>query len=766
MESFVGKTLGNRYEVSELLGEGGMAVVYKAFDPMENRVVAIKILKDEFLANEEFRRRFKNESKAIAILSHPNIVKVYDVYFSEHLQYIVMEYIEGITLKEYIKQQKIVGWKEAVHFTTQILRALQHAHDKGIVHRDIKPQNIMVLQNGTIKVADFGIARFSRGETTTITENGAIGSVHYISPEQARGELTDAQADIYSVGVVLYEMITGRLPFESESAVSVALMQVQSEPVRPRDINPMIPIGLEQITLHAMRKDKANRYQTASEMLLDLDEFKRNPSMKFDYGFTTISNGAAGAHSDTSFVPVDRGDAYDRRSNDTGYSPAPARDYNNYTQNPQQTDDEEYDDDEEEEGKSKNVLLPVLIGVFAALIVGIILLCVFYIVPKFSNDTVEIPNFVGQEYEQVLEDYPDLNFEDPVYVYSDEYDTGVVCEQSIDAGERVRSDTSIRLSVATDEGVAVEDVVGYQYSDAQEILKSYGFLVSVVPQTSTDAKEGEVIRTDPAANTVVQYGSTITLYVASVDASAPVAVPKITGKTEQEARRLLEEAGLLAGNVSQAPGSDQDKGLVLSQTPEADQEIARGSSVDFVVSSGEEEQKTVSIRVQMPSASGTTAKASAYINGNLTYETSARLDGNSLSFSFTGTGSNNEFTVYLDSFLLCEGTIDFTKDPVDYEITENNASNYEVRKAIPDVRNLSLSNARQLLENEGFTNISVLEQETSDHTPGSVISQSPTSGSSTYSLDTRVTLVVAKSPAAVTDANDPDAQNQYDNGNE
>ncbi|NLA77203.1 MAG: serine/threonine protein kinase, partial [Clostridiales bacterium] len=284
MDNYVGKRLDGRYEIKDIIGVGGMAVVYKAYDNIDDRIVAVKVLKEEFLANEEFRRRFKNESKAIAVLSHPNIVKVYDVSFGDKLQYIVMEYIEGITLKEYIEQQKIINWKEAVHFVVQILRALQHAHDKGIVHRDIKPQNIMLLQNGNIKVTDFGIARFSRGETRTMTEN-AIGSVHYISPEQARGEITDDKADIYSVGVVLYEMITGRLPFESDSAVSVAIMQVQSDAVRPRDINDSIPIGLEQITMHAMQKNPRDRYQSAAEMLLDLEEFKRNPSIKFDYSY-------------------------------------------------------------------------------------------------------------------------------------------------------------------------------------------------------------------------------------------------------------------------------------------------------------------------------------------------------------------------------------------------------------------------------------------------------------------------------------------------
>ena len=743
MESYVGKTLGNRYEVSELLGEGGMAVVYKAFDPMENRVVAIKILKEEFLANEEFRRRFKNESKAIAILSHPNIVKVYDVFFSENLQYIVMEYIEGITLKDYIKQQKIVGWKEAVHFTTQILRALQHAHDKGIVHRDIKPQNIMVLQNGNIKVADFGIARFSRGETTTITENGAIGSVHYISPEQARGELTDAQADIYSVGVVLYEMITGRLPFDSESAVSVALMQVQSEPVRPRDINPMIPIGLEQITIHAMQKDKTNRYQTASEMLLDLDEFKRNPSMKFDYGFTTIAqNSPVYQREPAQYVPVARRESYDRQPQTPNYrDPYHAAPQENYETPVESGED---DEDAEEEDNRKNVLLPVLIGVFAALVVGIVLLGVFVIGPRLSGDTVKMPNLVGQEYEAVLEQYPDLNFADPVYVYSNEYAVGVVCDQSVDPGEQISADTSIRLSVASDEGESVENVVGMQYSEAQQILKSYGFVVSIVPEESATAKEGEVIRMDPAANSVVQSGSTITLYVALAD-NSPVAVPNLLGKTEEEARQLLEDVGLVVGNVTEDTGTSSDEGTVLRQTPEAEQEVARGSSVDFVISSGEEEQKTVSIRINMPSASGATARASAYINGILTYETSVRLDGNAMSFDFSGRGSDNEFTIYIESFLLAAGTIDFSANPASYEVQQNNAADYVVEKAVPDVRNLSLSNARQILDNEGFTNISVLEQETDSYTPGTIISQSP-SDDATYPLDSRITLVVAKAP--------------------
>lgn len=284
MENYVGKRLDGRYEIMEIIGVGGMAVVYKAYDNIDHRIVAVKILKDEFITNEDFTRRFKNESRAISVLSHQNIVKVFDVSYGDRLQYIVMEYVDGITLKQYIEQQGTVNIRESIYFVTQILRALQHAHDKGIIHRDIKPQNIMLISDGTIKVADFGIARFSHSETRTMTGQ-AIGSVHYISPEQAKGTVTDAKTDIYSVGVVLYEMLTGRLPFQSDSAVSVALKQLQEDPVKPREINPSIPVGLEQIVLRAMQKTPVDRYQSASEMLLDIEAYKKNPNIKFDYSY-------------------------------------------------------------------------------------------------------------------------------------------------------------------------------------------------------------------------------------------------------------------------------------------------------------------------------------------------------------------------------------------------------------------------------------------------------------------------------------------------
>ena len=432
MDNYVGKRLDGRYEIREIVGVGGMAVVYKAYDNIDDRMVSIKVLKDEFLANEEFRRRFKNESKAIAVLSHPNIVKVYDVSLGDKLQYIVMEYVEGITLKEYIEQQGVIPWKEAVHFTTQILRALQHAHDKGIVHRDIKPQNILLLENGSIKVTDFGIARFSRGETRTMTE-AAIGSVHYISPEQARGETTDDKADIYSVGVVLYEMITGRLPFESDSAVSVAIMQVQNEATPPREINPQIPVGLEQITLHAMEKSTANRYQSAAEMLLDLDELKRNPSIKFDYTYfvdkeptkfinrESVTGGVYGAGTPN----VGGGSS-------GGASPViPDR----------------------KEGRPSNVKRNIGIGVGIGLVAAIIAVLVFLrlFTDVLGGSDLTVPNFVGKIYAEEIdgnERYEDFDF-DITYVSSTTASEGEIIKQDPVSGTKVRKGQTIKLEVVS-----------------------------------------------------------------------------------------------------------------------------------------------------------------------------------------------------------------------------------------------------------------------------------------------------------------------------
>ena len=287
MDNLIGKKLDGRYLIESLIGVGGMANVYKGRDIRTNNAIAVKVLKEEFLDNEELVRRFKNESKAISILDHPNIVKVYDVSVTDQLQYIVMEYIDGITLKEYLKQRGgALTWKEVIHFATQVLSALEHAHSKGIVHRDVKPQNIMLQADGSIKMMDFGIARFSRAQSQTVSDK-AIGSVHYISPEQAKGDHTDARTDIYSVGVMLYEMLSGHLPFDGSGTVSIAIMQISEKPKPLAQVAPNVPEGLRQITEKAMEKDPADRYQSAAEMLAAIQAFKENPSIRFEYEYNT-----------------------------------------------------------------------------------------------------------------------------------------------------------------------------------------------------------------------------------------------------------------------------------------------------------------------------------------------------------------------------------------------------------------------------------------------------------------------------------------------
>ena len=382
MDKYIGKKLDGRYEIRELIGVGGMANVYKAYDVVEARTVAVKILREEYMNNDEFMRRFRNESRAISLLDHPNIVKVYDVIFSNRIQSIVMEYIDGITLKDYIDQEKVLRWKEAVHFTVQILRALQHAHDKGIVHRDIKPHNIMLLSDGTIKITDFGIARFSRSTTKTITDK-AIGSVHYISPEQASGAFTDARSDIYSLGVMMFEMLTGKLPFEADTLVSVAIKQIQSQPTLPRSINPDIPEGLEEIVMRAMQKDADKRYQSAAEMLHDIDEFKRNPAIVFSYKYEQPPQ-----------VHIQNELRHQRAEQQTGGEQQPMKKEKKPSRRPSQQNQQSDDSYE----RKPLPVVPVMAGIaFAFLLAACAFIGMLFMVNKpFEQvENVKVPDLVG-----------------------------------------------------------------------------------------------------------------------------------------------------------------------------------------------------------------------------------------------------------------------------------------------------------------------------------------------------------------------------------
>jgi len=564
MDKYVGKRLDGRYEIKEIIGMGGMAVVYKAYDNIEDRIVAVKILKEEFSGNEEFLRRFKNESKAVALLSHPNIVKIFDVSFGDLIQYIVMEYIDGITLKEYIEQQGTLSWKETVNFTIQILRGLQHAHDKGIVHRDVKPQNIMLLPDRTIKMADFGIARFARNEHQTMTDK-AIGSVHYISPEQAKGEATDEKADIYSVGIIMYEMLTGQVPFTSKSAVSVAIMQLQNEAKKPTEVNPEIPQGLEDITMHAMQKNPSDRYKTAAEMLHDLEEFKRSPGARFEYSYFVDD-------SPTKFV-AGAGIVTEATAND---------------------DQDLYDEEDDEDEGGRSPVLPILAGIATTLVLALIALLIIFGPSLFGStgDNVVIPNFIGKKYSEVLmsDEYDDFDFvvkED----YSD-YPADVIYGQDPGEGHsQKKGNTQVTLFVSKGQLlVTVPKLNGLPASYAVTELQQKGFynyeIISIEDTSVNPAPIGAVVKTEPAGGSSVGLNTVIRIYQNVGVATDLITVPMLEGITEEEAKRAIENAGFTVGNITYEYNTNVTKGTVVFQSLLRGEQYNRGTAIDIKVSNG------------------------------------------------------------------------------------------------------------------------------------------------------------------------------------
>lgn len=685
MENYVGKRLDGRYEIQEIIGVGGMAVVYKAYDNIDDRIVAVKILKEEFLANEEFRRRFKNESKAIAVLSHPNIVKVYDVSYGDRIQYIVMECVDGITLKEYIQQQGVINYKEAVFFVTQILRALQHAHDKGIVHRDIKPQNIMLLENGAIKVTDFGIARFSRSETRTMTDS-TIGSVHYISPEQARGDITDDKADIYSVGVMLYEMLTGKLPFESDNTVSVAIMQLQQDPVKPRDINPSIPVGLEQIVLKAMQKNVNDRYQSAAEMLLDLEEFRRNPSIQFDYDYKNTEP--------TKYIP-------------------------NITGSIKHIDPVEVEDDEEEEPVVKNRTIPILVGVITALVV--VLAVAFGVLFKMGyltgNSKVKVPNFVGIIYdeEEFKNKYPNYVFDVTEKVDADVSPNEII-SQTPEKGTKIDpKKTKIELVIATNaELIEVpDDLIGTDYVTAVTRLNGLGFKIKEKEVEQKDypgIPAGTVVSINPKGGNKVSVGTSVTLEYVSYDETKEklVIVPDVSNLDEENAKKVLTSSGFTVSTKSEYSDT-VTKGYVISNTFKGSK-IPSGSNVVITVSKGKLIEQSTNISVTLPKYNGQ-GNVTATLDDTTVFTGTCTLDGSNVEVTVRGYEATSVFKFFVDGKLIYKCNVNFTSSPValsnetTYEYVGVTTTFEPVLYTIPNVVGDTYAVAMAKLRAAGFKNI-------------------------------------------------------------
>lgn len=589
MDKYTGKRLDARYEIQELIGVGGMAVVYRAYDIVEDKIVAIKILKDEFLGNKEFIRRFKNESKAIAVLSHPNIVKVYDVSFGTKIQYIVMEYINGITLKEYISQQKVIEWKDAIYFVHQILSALIHAHGKGVIHRDIKPQNIMLLKDGTIKVTDFGIARFSRNETQTMTDR-AIGSVHYISPEQAKGGVIDEKADIYSVGVMLYEMLTGKLPFEADNAVSVAIMQMQAKPKPLREINPDIPEGLEQITLHAMEKISSNRYGSAEEMLKDIDKIRDNPESKFNYKYFLDDN-------PTKYVD----------------------DINKVSKNKNSYGDEyDHKDEKKKQAKAGVIVggIAIAVGIFALIF---IFASMFSSCGRNSAKDVDVPNFIGMKLSDV-QNNPDYKFVWKVEsVYDSSKEEGVIIDQEPSPNsKKVKEGATIVLKVnSSGVLVTVPVVKGLSEDIAKSKISNVGLKTEVLMVVDEETAQGIVCNVDPQEGSKVTADSTVRLYVSKGPAEEKVIVPDVLNKSLTAAKNDIISAGLKVSDNISSESSDKPKDTVISMDPLPGISVGKDSVVKLTISSGVKREKNFEITVDLPSDVNHEVTLSYYVNGVL-----------------------------------------------------------------------------------------------------------------------------------------------------
>lgn len=566
MDQNIGKMLDNRYELIELIGRGGMANVYKAKCHRLNRMVAVKILKSDLADNAEFRRRFRDESRAVAQLSHANIVSVYDVSRSDDMEYIVMELIDGITLKQYMERRGQMDWREALHFVTQIMRALSHAHSRGIIHRDIKPQNIMVLRDGSVKVADFGIACLADAAQTLTQE--ALGSVHYISPEQARGDRIDARSDIYSSGVVLYEMLTGRLPFEGDSAVSVAIQHLSSVPLSPRDINENVPEALELICMKAMNPNPDRRYASAEAMLEDLEKFRKDPSTNMEYIRAELKE--KDDVEPTQPIPADEVASAVRKTRKTDEKPL------------------------QENNKMNKKLLFGIIGGFAALL--ILIFAAFKIFGNFGdseNGTYVVPDIRGYTVEQA-ENLPGVKGIFTIEVLgskpSTQYEPGQIMEQDPAKDHTRKNNLTIKVYLCAEEQkYYMPNLIGYDSREAKLLLDNMDIELNVTFKETYDDQvpAGQVISTTPASDSELKKGNNVLVFVSLGKETKPVTVPSFIGMTLENAIAKAQELGLAVGGTTYQT-SDVTVGKVIDQSLAVNSTVEEGTTISFTVSKGQE----------------------------------------------------------------------------------------------------------------------------------------------------------------------------------
>ncbi len=588
MDKYIGRLLDNRYEILEVIGTGGMAVVYKARCHRLNRLVAIKILKDDYLEDEDFRSRFHTESQAVAMLSHPNIVSVYDVSTSVSLEadYIVMELIEGISLKDYMEKKGVLNWKETLHFAMQIAKALQHAHSRGIVHRDIKPHNVMVLKNGSVKVTDFGIARMmSQGNTLT---KEALGSVHYISPEQAKGGRVDDRSDIYSLGVVMYEMMAGRPPYDGESPVAVAIQHINGGASMPSTLNPNIPGGLEQIIMKAMATAPGKRYSSATEMLHDMDEFRKDPTILFDYNVMPLDAVTVLGKEERAADPAGGktvAQKVERKSQ--GGAVAHNADVRRTPDRPRQR--------KQEENEESNRVAATAIIVCSA--VAVVAIVVFLIVllgscDPSASEPLLVPQLVGESYEDVVDRYPDLNIIKSQELFDDTVSAGIILEQDPAKGTQVQSGDTVGVTVSLGKApMEMGNILNYPKTNAQEYLQSMNLDLKLQykEEYSEDVEEGSVIRTDPAAGEQLTQGQSVMLYISKGPETKISAMPNVIDRPQDSAVETLENQKLhLQILTEEIFDSAIEAGNVVSTDPEAGEELKTGQTVTLYISKGPE----------------------------------------------------------------------------------------------------------------------------------------------------------------------------------